>query len=464
MWSQPGARRAIVVAGCLGMVYTQLTMSPATIQYARSLGATGFHIGLLGAMPASMLFMQFVAAITANYLQHRRGIWVAVSVLQRLAIVPLALGPLWLSGVNQWWWLWGLILATALNHALLHFCTPLWLSWMGDYLPREGLSRYWGVRHLWMQWAGAASLFAGALFIHQSGLDIRISFAGLILAGAVFGIADVLCFLNVEEPPVTRVLNPQLGKVLSAPFRERGFRSFVAYTCFWHFAAMVGAPFISLYLLAHLKMGLFHVLMLWTLSWVGGAVMSRRLGWVAETFGSRPVLVLCTALKSSNMIALILVPAQVVVAFWILVPVFMLDALLNAGIAIASNGFLLKHSPAENRTMYIAAGTAMAGMVGGVTSVTAGFILSATVSWELTLGSLVFNHFQLLFAASMILRWMTSVFALRIHEPESRATHEVVTLLVGATPLRLVRFPVGLYRTLRNGDQPTESVKSKKAA
>ena len=41
-------------------------------------------------MPAAMLFMQFVAAITANYLHHRRGLWLAVSVVQRLAIVPLA--------------------------------------------------------------------------------------------------------------------------------------------------------------------------------------------------------------------------------------------------------------------------------------------------------------------------------------------------------------------------------------
>ena len=38
---------------------------------------------------------------------------------------------------------------------------------------------------------------------------------------------------------------------------------------------MVGAPFISMYLLEHVGMDLFHVLLLWTISWVGGAVLSQ---------------------------------------------------------------------------------------------------------------------------------------------------------------------------------------------
>ena len=60
---------------------------------------------------------------------------------------------------------------------------------------------------------------------------------------------------------------------------------------------MVGAPFISMYLLEHVGMDLFHVLLLWTISWVGGALLSNQLGQWAERFGQRPVLVLCTAFK-----------------------------------------------------------------------------------------------------------------------------------------------------------------------
>lgn len=436
------------------MAYTQLTMSPATIEYARSLGATGLHIGILGAIPAAMLFMQFIAALVANHLNHRRGLWLTITVFQRLALVPVAIAPFIFEGVDDSTWIVALILATVINHALMHFGTPLWLSWMGDFLPHEGLSSYWGLRHRWMQWTAAVSLVAGAMLFYGSGLDVRSGFAALIVAGAIVGVADLAFFLKIEEPPVTRVANPRLGKVLSAPFRQPGFRSFIGYNCFWHMAAMIGSPFITLYLLSHVGMSLFHLLILWAFSWVGGAICSLGLGSLIETFGNRPLLVLCTILKSSNMIALLLVPtSNPTLAFWILVPVFMFDAMLNAGIAIASNGFMLKNSPAENRTMYIAAGTAMAGMVGGMTSIAAGGFLLMTGSWQLPIGALVYNNFHVLFTTSALLRMVATVFALRIKEPKSRATTEVVTLLIGVTPFRMFRFPVGLYGSFSDDDR-----------
>ena len=382
VWSLPVARKAIVVAGCCGMAYTQLSMSPATIAYARSLHATELHFGILGALPTGMLFLQFLAAVVANHLQYRRRLWLAVSVVQRLVLLPVALGPVLFPHVDDITWVWLLLGLTALNHGMLHFATPLWLSWMGDYLPRHGLSRFWGIRQLWMQWAGALSLLLAALFLHFGHFDIRLAFGVLVAAGAVFGLLDLLLFLKVDEPPVSPAPEPGLREVFSAPFRDRDFRSFIGFTCFWHFAAMTGAPFISLFLLKHTGLDLFRLMLLWVCSWVGGAFLSGRLGSLVEEVGNRPVLILCTAFKSINMIALVLIPRNPDQAFLLLIPVFIIDAILNAGIAIANNGFMLKNSPASNRTMFIAAGTAMAGLIGGITSIAAGAVLSAASGWQ----------------------------------------------------------------------------------
>lgn len=453
MWPLPTAKRAIIIAGCMSMVYTQLTMSPATIEFARALDASALHIGILGALPTGMLFTQFLAAIVANHLRHRRSLWVLVSIVQRLLLVPVALGPLLLPGVTDASWAWLLIIATAANHGLLHFATPLWLSWMGDYLPHHGLNSYWGLRQRWMQWSGAAALLLGAIFVLESGADIRVSFAVLITAGAVFGLGELVPFVKVEEPPVSRVPQPRIRDVLAAPFTEPGFRTFISYACFWHFAAMIGAPFISLYLLSEVGLDLFHLLVLWTFSWAGGALVADSLGRASEEFGSRPVLIICTALKPTNMIMLLVVPTDPTIAFWLLVPVFLLDSALNAGIAIATNGFLLKNSPAVNRTMYIAAGTALAGMVGGAASVLAGAVLSSTSSWRADLGGVTVGGFHLVFGSSVVLRLLSVLFAMRIREERSAGAPYVVTQLVGATPLRMLRFPLGLYRGLGFRDE-----------
>jgi len=246
-------------------------------------------------------------------------------------------------------------------------------------------------------------------------------------------------------------------EIVVAPFRHRSFRSFILFSCFWNFAAMTGAPFISLFLLQHVGMDLYHVLLLWSCSWVGGAALSNRLGLLAERHGQRPVLILCTALKSSNMLALLFVPANPHVVFWWLIPVFMLDAVLNAGIAIANNGFLLKNSPSENRTMFIAAGMAVAGMVGGATSIVSGLALDVFKGYSIAWGTWQWTNFHVLFAVSLGLRLIAAVLALSVQEDTSHGTRHVIMQLVGATPLRFLRFPLGLYRGWDPLEEPDDA-------
>jgi len=443
VWSLSAAQRAIIVAGCLAAAYTQLTTSPATVEFARAFGANELHIGILGALPTLMLFCQFLAAVAVNHLTFRRWVWFSTALVHRLLLLPVAVGPWLWPEVPGVVWVWLLLVTTAANQALLHFSSPLWLSWMGDYLPHEGLSRFWGSRQHWMQWTSAASLGFAAIARQCSGFGAQTDFTLQIVLGTVLGVLDLMCFFRVPEPPVSHAAVPRWRDVFAEPFRHRNFRRFIGFTCFWHFAAMAGAPFISLYLLTDIGMDLFHVLMLWTASWVGGALCSHRMGRWSDQYGARPVLVFCVTFKSINMVALLLVPRSPEVAFWILVPVFMVDQVLNAGILIANNGFMIKNSPSENRTMYIAASTAVAGMVGGATSIFAGWGLSQLAGLEWTWLGRTWGHFHVMFAVSVVLRWIAIALVRRVREPNSRRT----SLIYGEIVESISLFPIGLYRS-----------------
>jgi hypothetical protein len=388
-------------------------------------------VGILGALPILLFFMQLVAALVAGRYSRRKPLWFVVSIVQRLVYLPLALGP-WLSPETPGMvWVWSLVALTAANQALLHFSTPLWLSWMGDYLPHQGLSRFWGLRHRWTQWSAAGSLLLVALLYFKSGIDIRASFGIVMALAVVLGVTDILLFIGVEEPPLVRQAQPGLCEALSAPFAHRDFRSFILFSCFWNLACMIGAPFISLYLLDHVGMDLFHVLMLWTISWVGGSLCSQKFGALVDTHGQRPVLILCTAFKSIVMASLLVVPRDPTWAFWLLIPPFMIDAFLNSGITIANNGFLLKNSPRENRTMFIAAGTAFAGLVGGITSIAAGALLTAAADWQFDWHGTQWINYHAAFAASLVLRLASAVLALGIRETGAHGTRYVVSRLTG---------------------------------
>lgn len=463
MWPLQTAKRNIIIAGCLGMAYTQLTLSAASIEYVRQLGGNGLHIGILNALPVALLGFQFAAALIANHLTYRRTLWMTLAILQRAIVVPVACGPLLWPELGDRTWIWLFLLTIGLNQAILHFCTPLWLSWMGDYLPHGDLNSYWGRRERWLQWSAACSLFLGALLLFQSGLDIRVGYPVLCAIAGVLGIIDILMFLRIEEPPVTKLPQPSLWKVLVGPFLHRGFRSFIGFMCYWHFCAMIGATFISLYLLDYIGMSLFGVLSLWTWSWVGGALASRWFGALGDRFGNKPLLVLCVIFKSLNMIGLLSIPRDPSIAFAVLVPIFMFDAALNAGFAIATNGFLLKNSPAANRTMFIASGTAMAGMVGGVTAILAGAIQAALQDWSPVLWGYSWSTYHLFFLVSLLLRFYAVTLVIRIHEPTSHDAIQVVTYFVGTTPLRIIRYPIGLYRA-RFAASAAEERKSKRKA
>ena len=444
MWSLTGAKRAIIIAGCLAAAYTQLTTSPATIRYARSIGATELHIGILGALPTLMLFMQFVSGVVVNHLRHRRRLWFWSALTHRLLLLPTALGPWLFPGLSSEFWVGMLLVSTALNQSLLHFSSPLWLSWMGDYLPHHGLSHYWGSRQFWMQITAAGSLAAAAFLVLKSDLGIEAGYAVLTCLGTLCGVIDLLLFRRIFEPEVNQVPSPRLRQVLSEPFRNKNFRRYISFMCFWNFAAMAGAPFISLYLLEEVRMDLFRVLLLWTISLVGGAMFSRRLGSWTDRYGTRPVLVICVASKSANMLALLLTPHDPDVAFWVLAPFFMLDAAQNAGILIANNGFMIKHSPAENRTMYIAATQALAGMVGGLTSIAAGWIMTRLAGQTWQVGGWSMSHFQMMFAVSILLRWAALFLVKSVREPNSHPTMTLVIDVVESFSWRGVFLSTGI--------------------
>lgn len=448
MWSLRQARVAIVIAGCLGTIYTQLTTSAASIEFMRALGGNGLHIGILGALPTMMLFMQFIAAWIANRLDYRRRLWFWPTLLSRILLVPFAMGPWLWPSVPDVLWLWSFLAVFAVNQGVAHFSTTLWLSWMGDYLPKRGLSGYWGIRQLWMQLCAAGALLISGLWLWLSGSDVRTGFAWMTLIAGVLGVIDLCLFVKVEEPRVTQLPEASLREVLAGPFRHPGFRSFIGFTCFWHFAAMVGAPFISLYLMQHIGMDLFQVLILWTCSWIGGALSSRWLGHAADRFGNRPVLIFCTLLKPLNMISLLACPQDPAVALVVLAPLFMVDMALNTGIAIANNGFMLKHSPAANRTMFIAAGTAVAGLVGGVTSIVCGAWLTWMGEWSAVALGYTLTGFHVLFLVSMLLRFVAAALVYRVQEPQVGTTMQLVTTLMDVVPLRVLRYPVGLYRRM----------------
>jgi len=443
--------RLITVAGCLAMVYMTCISSPVTTDFFRALGATDLHFGLLSGIPMVTLSLQFVGAFLTNRCRRRRPLFMLCAIAARTLYLAIGLAAFFCPEESRKQTVALLIALTGLSAALGNLSVPLWFSWMGDLIPRRILNRYWGRRQMYMTSVWAISFCAvAALTYSAKSMAVPRLFAVLAAIGWVAGVVDILLFAFVREPENVVVSGRGAWDVLCEPFRHEEYRAFVAFGCAFSASAMLGAAFMQVYVLKVLKLAVWKATLAWCAYGVGSALTSSMWGHAADRHGHRPVLLLCVALKPFICLVFLAVTADT--AFVALAVCFLFDSVLNAGYVIAMNGYMLKTAPQENRSMFIAAVTALSGVCGGLGAICGGVIMRHTQALSFCMLGREWTNYHLIFLLSFGCRALCVCLAAMVREPASSHPVVVLTHLSGQWPLRMLLFPVGLYRRRRRRD------------
>ena len=438
--------RIMVLGGCLAMVYAVGIGSPATTEFFRAIGAREFHFGLITGIPLFMLAFQFVGAAALNRTARRKPVFIALLVFCRLLYLGVAFLPFAFREPGSPALLVLVLVLLAVSAASHNTAVPFWYSWMADLIPRRVLNRVWGWRQRAMHLTWSVAFLAVAFLLHRTRWPMTAVFPLLAVIAVAAGVTDVLLFIGVREPPnLTRPVR-QPWRDLAAPLRHPDYRRFVAFSCAWSFATMCAASFMQLYVLKVIGLSPWVVTLIWCVSGVGMAIASGMWGRLADRHGHRPVLNVCVTLKPLiALVFLLLTPGN---AVWLLPLAFLPDGMLNAGYGIAANGYMLSIAPRENRSMFIAAITGLAGMCGGLSAFLGGVLLARTQGWTMDLMGRSLNHYHLLFAASVVLRLGCRPLVRRVREPGSAHSMRLLGAMMDEWPMWIVRFPVGLYRRM----------------
>ncbi len=438
----------VTIGGSLAMVFVTGTGSPVTTAYLLELGATKYQFGLLGGIPMILLALQFVGAYMARHLVRRKPFFMIALIGGRLLYIPASLLPFLFPSLNGSALMGIYIALVSTNVALNNLATPLWMSWMGDLIPPRILNRYWGARHRYMTLVWSLAYLAVATFaFYTEFLSPRIAFPILAGIGVLAGVVDILLFAWVNEPENVHQPGRRLSEVLLEPLRDADYRTFILFGGAYSFAAMLAASFMQVYVCGALKVPIWQVNIMWGGAAIGGAFVARRFGRLADEHGQRPLLLSAIMLKP--LICIVFLLATPANAFWFIGTAFIFDSMLNAGYALAGNGYLLRMAPRENRSMFVAAGMAMGGIAGGLGSITGGTILKHTESLHGVILGHPWNNYHIIFATSAVLRVLCIPLAIAIREPRSTPHLEFVLNLTGIWPMRVLTYPVGLYRRLR---------------
>ncbi len=429
------------------MVYIVGITSPITTAFFKNLGANDFHFGLLGGLPIFMLSMQFFGALICNRVIRRKWLFIFLVIFGRLLYLPMAFAPLLYPELDYARFLIFAIFLKAMSSGLGNLTGPLWFSWMADVIPRRILNHYWGTRQSWLHFTWTLSFLLVMLFTYRDNLDPVRVFPIVAGTGVVAGIIDILLFIWVKEPENTVIKGVSFFKIFMEPLRHKKFRSFILYSCAWAASAMCAAVFMQVYVIKVLEVEVWKTSMIWCLMGVMIGLSSRRWGKATDKHGSRPIIVFCTFFKPLVCLVFIFLTRENVL--WLLPLAFLVDPVFNAGILVASNGYMLKIAPRENRSMFIASITALSGICGGTSAILGGIFLKNTESFSLSIAGINWFNYRLLFAASFILRICSGFLAFRIKEPESSSHQVLLNEMLGTGTLRFLRFPIGLYRKAR---------------
>jgi MFS family permease len=420
------------------------------VRYLTELGATAFDFGVIASLASLVIVFQVVSGMLTARIRRRKPVWMAVCISHRLLFALVLAAPFLFE--DQRWRIWWIIGVLFVHDALAQLSAPMWLSWMADLLPPDSLNRMWGVRLRAVTAAQvAASVIAALVIGYFEGRDqVILGFTILAAVGILAGVADILLFIPVPEPPNECPPDPRVWKVISQPLRDRTYRPFFVFMLYWHFAMMLAAPFFTVYMISSLRMPALQAQLINTGVLVGQMLASPFWGHFCDVYGVRPAIQLSLTLKTFTIFGFIVVPPIPAVYHPAFAVILVLDGMMNAGLALGMQGAMLQASPRQNRAMYIATVNFLAvGLAGIVSPLVGGTLIDLAPGAVWPAGAWQFNFYHVVFALSVLVRLGAIPLAARIPSHRNISTGDALRDLLRVNPITVLILMRRL-RTSRN--------------
>ncbi len=423
------ARRLAVWNGAVWAIGNGLAGTTLVIYLARELHAErlGLTVGLIVAAPRIVGLLRLGAPAVIERLGDRKRFCVACFLFSALMLsaLPWACAPGWLP--SPVWSLAALIVLWCLYHLLQYLGTVALWSWLADVAPTRIRGRFLGLRERWMVAGTAVAAIDVGLFIWgvsrtYPGLPAWIPYGIASGLGAAFMFAALVPLIlmpSMAPRPNTPSTQPLRSPVrhslrsLLRPFRDVRFLPLLLFGCWFSLFNGVTQSAQRFFPVAVLGLPLLVMLSLETGSRLGRWTVSPRLGALADRFGNRPVMIVCQLLVAAGLLFF----AAASRAHW----TWLLGAwvlwIAYAGLNVCLPNLMLKLSPRETNTSYIAAFEAVRGLCYAVSAIVGGYLVDHWQTCNVSLGCAEMQFFTVLFLFGWVTRSLGAAILLLVKEP-----------------------------------------------
>ncbi len=341
--------------------------------YALLLGAGNFEIGILGAVP----FIGNLIHIMVSWLLEKGYSVKRMSVLSAFIARPfylLAAGLVFFVG--QGWTVPALILFLIGAYAIGNIAGGAWRPWMKDLVPNAIMGRFFAHRFKYMMIAKIICFtFAYYLlrYIQENNPENEIAaYAVMLLIAFCIGLYGAYTLTQVQD--VVLKIKPDISfwQKIVFSLKNKAFVQMMSALGSLNFAVNFVTPFITVFMLEHLKIPTSTVIVLTVFSWVIYTVIIKKQGRLADKTGPHMLLYTSLPLFIIAIIIFAVLNAGYLTGNGLLtglVVAHLFWGLGTAGIALGTNNLSLLYVPKESSSVYLAvngSGIALMGALGSI--------------------------------------------------------------------------------------------------
>ncbi len=385
----------------------QIMMGAPIILYAKSIGASSTVIGIVASFTPLMTVFQLPAARFLDRFGYREFVLMGWG-LRTVLIFVVALIPLmgFLDASSKM----AVLLAMLFVFNLLRgISSAAWMPWIASLIPESRRGRFLSLDQLFMYAGCLVSLAASAVVM--AGRVDPWEYSLVFFISAVGGALSLTFIKRIPE-----VASPESVKISSTPVPWRtmlGYRPFQRILIF-NILYMVVVGSLGVFTVEYLKECLHFdvatVLILSGFSFVGALVALPFCGRVIDQTGSRPLLLLATA------VFFLVIVGWFFLSSGILPAAFLVVALLNIAAGAASASFNLANvriimatMPEMGRNHFFALFTVITSLGLGASPVVWGLTLDAIGSIEIVAGLFTFRRHSIYFLALLVFNVLSGI-------------------------------------------------------
>ncbi len=406
--------RRLDIYGSLQAVMGQFTGGVFLTGYALALHADAPLIGLLASLPLAVKLTQLYTSWHIERAGHWRALAMRSAAISRVlflaaAMIPFVLPP----GIGQAWALVVVIGASSFAGSIFDLA---FLTWMAELIPAGVRGAFLGERSRVTGLAGQAVALIAAFGLDRwrSSESGPGGFSLLFVLASIIGLSGLLFLRRVPTPrrAHSRLENEDepVMKSLTAPARDRNFRSLLGFIALWHFAIGLVGPFITVLMLRELGLPFVVVTAFAVLTNIVMSLAQSYWGRLGDHFGSKTALRAGTYLVASTMLIWLAVTPD---RIWPIVVVQLISGFGWAAYHANLSNLVLKLAAPARRPSYIASLGAVSGVAEAAGPIVGGLILAGAHG----LGIHALAPYYILFVVSFVLRALATAIPGYVHEP-----------------------------------------------